>query len=269
MSTWPRKKRLRLVPFSRRISARSTSAGSLMTSAPPSPQVRFLVSWKLSVEMAPSAAERRGRGSGRTGRARCPRSPAGRGGGRSPPGRPSRSRRRRSAPARIARVRGVIAASTSRSSRLSVSGRMSTNTGTAPRSTKAFTVDTKVNAGQITSSPGPTSSEQRRHLERVRARRGQQHPRRAGERSRAPRGSGGEGAVAREVARGQRLGDVLRLAAGQRRAVEPDRARLAVGTAHRRPRSLTAARVSRSTSRRRIVSRLSCSCLPRTRPAPP
>jgi hypothetical protein len=34
-----------------------------------------------------------------------------------------------------------------------VSGRMSTNTGTAPRSTNAFAVDTKVNDGMITSSP--------------------------------------------------------------------------------------------------------------------
>ena len=38
----------------------------------------------------------------------------------------------------------VIAASISRSSRLRVSSRMSTNTGTAPRSTKAFAVETNV-----------------------------------------------------------------------------------------------------------------------------
>ena len=43
--------------------------------------------------------------------------------------RPSRSRRRRSAPGRSPRVRGVISARSWRSSRLSVSGRMSTKTG--------------------------------------------------------------------------------------------------------------------------------------------
>jgi len=41
LSTWPRKKRLRLVPFSRRISARSMKAGSLMSRAPPSPQEKI------------------------------------------------------------------------------------------------------------------------------------------------------------------------------------------------------------------------------------
>ena len=38
-----------------------------------------------------------------------------------------------------------------------MSGRTSTNTGVAPRSTKALAVETKVNDGMITSSPGPTS----------------------------------------------------------------------------------------------------------------
>ncbi len=33
---------------------------------------------------------------------------------------------------------------------------MSTNTGTAPRSTKALAVEAKVYEGMITSSPGPT-----------------------------------------------------------------------------------------------------------------
>lgn len=41
---------------------------------------------------------------------------------------------------------------------LSVSARMSTNTGTAPRSTNAFAVETKVKDGMITSSPGTRSS---------------------------------------------------------------------------------------------------------------
>ena len=38
-----------------------------------------------------------------------------------------------------------------------MSWRMSTNTGTAPRRANAFAVDTKVNDGMITSSPGPMS----------------------------------------------------------------------------------------------------------------
>ena len=41
---------------------------------------------------------------------------------------------------------------------LSVSGRTSTNTGTAPRRTKALAVETKVNDGMMTSSPGPMSA---------------------------------------------------------------------------------------------------------------
>jgi hypothetical protein len=55
-------------------------------------------------------------------------------------------------------VRPVIAAATARSSRLRVSGRQSTKTGTAPRSTYAFAVETNVNDGRITSSPGCRSS---------------------------------------------------------------------------------------------------------------
>ena len=58
----------------------------------------------------------------------------------------------------MARVRRVIAPSMRVSSRFSVSGRMSTNTGRAPRSTTAFTVDTKVKGGTMTSSPGRRSS---------------------------------------------------------------------------------------------------------------
>ena len=40
----------------------------------------------------------------------------------------------------------------------SVSGRMSTKTGVAPRSTTALAVDTNVKDGMMTSSPGPSSS---------------------------------------------------------------------------------------------------------------
>ena len=85
--------------------------GSLITSAPPSPQVKFFVSWKLSVAQRAEACRAAGRGSvpnrpwalssttRARGVARCRRS------------RPCRSRRRRSAPARSPCVRGVIAAS--------------------------------------------------------------------------------------------------------------------------------------------------------------
>src|SRR3954463_10429970 len=75
----------------------------------------------------------------------------------------------------IARVRGVTAASTRASSMLSVSGLMSTNTGTPPRSTTAFAVETKVKDGITTSSPGPMSREERRHLKRRGAGMGEEH----------------------------------------------------------------------------------------------
>ena len=58
----------------------------------------------------------------------------------------------------MARVRSVMASASSFSSRFRVSSRMSTNTGTAPRSKNALTVETKVNDGTITSSPGSRSS---------------------------------------------------------------------------------------------------------------
>ncbi len=57
----------------------------------------------------------------------------------------------------MALVLDVMAASILVSSMFRVSGRMSTKTGTPPRSTKALAVDTKVNEGMMTSSPGPTS----------------------------------------------------------------------------------------------------------------
>ena len=44
LSTSPRRKRLRLVPFSRTISARVIDSGRLTSSAPPSPEMTFLVS---------------------------------------------------------------------------------------------------------------------------------------------------------------------------------------------------------------------------------
>ena len=58
LSTWPRKNLLRLVPFSRMISARSMKRSShLINSAPPSPQVMFLVSWKLWAAKAAEGAQ--------------------------------------------------------------------------------------------------------------------------------------------------------------------------------------------------------------------
>ena len=92
--------------------------------------------------------------------------------------------------AQIARVRGVIAASISVSSILSVSARMSTNTGTAPRSTNAFAVDTNVNDGMMTSSPGCEVEQQRGHLERGGARMRQQRAARAESSVRATIGTG-------------------------------------------------------------------------------
>ena len=53
LSTWPRKNRCRFVPLSSRISARSRYVGSLISSAPPSPQCTFFVSWKLSAASGP------------------------------------------------------------------------------------------------------------------------------------------------------------------------------------------------------------------------
>ena len=59
LSTWPRKNALRFVPFSWMISARSTHSGRLTSSAPPSPHITFLVSWKL--RQATSASDPSGR----------------------------------------------------------------------------------------------------------------------------------------------------------------------------------------------------------------
>ena len=53
LSTCPRKKRLRSVPFSWTISEREIRSGSLTSSAPPSPHMTFFVSWKLSAATLP------------------------------------------------------------------------------------------------------------------------------------------------------------------------------------------------------------------------
>ena len=55
----------------------------------------------------------------------------------------------------MARVRGVIAASTCSRSMLRESSPTSTNTGRAPTRTMTFAVATKLSAGVMTSSPGP------------------------------------------------------------------------------------------------------------------
>ncbi len=61
LSDSPRMKALRSVPFSRTISARCSSAGSFTSKAPPSPQVMFLVSWKLRQPSDPSVPSARPR----------------------------------------------------------------------------------------------------------------------------------------------------------------------------------------------------------------
>jgi hypothetical protein len=55
----------------------------------------------------------------------------------------------------IAFVRSVIARPTSAGSRFRVAGLMSAKTGVAPRRAIDSAVAKKVNAGQMTSSPGP------------------------------------------------------------------------------------------------------------------
>src|SRR5213596_2116308 len=61
----------------------------------------------------------------------------------------------------MARVRGVMAASTAAGSRLKVPGSMSTNTGVPPALWIVPAVAKKVNAGAMTSSPGSRSSAMR------------------------------------------------------------------------------------------------------------
>jgi hypothetical protein len=58
----------------------------------------------------------------------------------------------------MALVRGVMAASILVSSMFNVSGRISTNTGTPPRSTNALAVETNVKDGMMISSPGWVSA---------------------------------------------------------------------------------------------------------------
>src|SRR5256884_8535496 len=61
----------------------------------------------------------------------------------------------------MARVRGVMAAATASGSMLYVASSTSTSTGVAPQYTTALAVAMNASVGQMTSSPGPTSSARR------------------------------------------------------------------------------------------------------------
>ena len=65
----------------------------------------------------------------------------------------------------MARVRGVIAASTCSRSMLRESSPTSTNTGRAPTRMMTLAVATKLSAGVMTSSPGADAAGQQRHLQ--------------------------------------------------------------------------------------------------------
>ena len=120
-----------------------------------------------------------------------------------------------------------------------MSGRMSTNTGVAPRSTKALAVETKVNDGHDDLVAGPDVEQQRRHLEGVRARGGQQRPGHAEQPLELLVAPPGERAVAGEVATPDGGRDPLELVTRERRPVERDAHRRHVappstaGAAHR------------------------------------
>ena len=102
------------------------------------------------------------------------------------------------------------------------------------------------------------AQEQSRELQRVRARGREKRPYAAGECLEMCVAASGERTVARDMALGDGLCHVAWLAPGRGGLIEGN-------VVSHLARSLTAARVSRSTSRRRIVSRLSCTCLPRAR----
>ncbi len=105
----------------------------------------------------------------------------------------------------------------------SVSRRMSTNTGVAPRSTNALIVETNVNDGTITSSPGCRSEQQSGHLERMRARCREQRLPAAGDLLEEGMTPFREGTVAGDVPVRHGLGHVLELTTCQARLVEADR----------------------------------------------
>ena len=94
-----------------------------------------------------------------------------------------------------------------------MSGRTSANTGLAPRSTNAFAVETNVNDGHDHLVARLDVEQQRRHLERVRARRRQQRALRAELGLEQLLASPRERAVARDVAVRDRLADEVELVA--------------------------------------------------------
>src|SRR5829696_5306283 len=114
----------------------------------------------------------------------------------------------------IARVRGVTAASTRASSMLSVSGLMSTNTGTPPRSNRVRSRDEGVAGADV--------EEERRHLECRGAGMGEEHRAGADPFPEPGLAAFGVGAVAGKLPARDRVADVIELHAGKRRTVEGD-----------------------------------------------
>ena len=147
----------------RRARSRSSSAPAgravrrWVSSVPPSPAVRLFEDWWLNEPKSP-IVRHPGRATAARGRARRPPRPPARGG-------PATSMTRSMSAiwwprctGRIARVRGVIAASTWSGSIVHLSASTSTNTGSAPAATAAYGVAANVSAGTITSSPQPMPS---------------------------------------------------------------------------------------------------------------
>ena len=101
-----------------------------------------------------------------------------------------------------------------------MSGRMSTKTGVAPRSTKALAVETNVKDGMITSSPGPTSASSAA----ISSAAVQECVRRRAKRRACLPGAltapAGKSTVARQVTRGDGLLDVAQLGAYRVGAIE-------------------------------------------------
>ena len=150
MPSWP----VRTTPCKRRRSANSASASLFITKQPPSAQVMFLLAWKLKLTRSPMApmrcsfqCESMACAASSITRRPCflamayslPMST----------GRPARYT------GMMARVCGVMAASTASRSMLRVRGSISTKTGLAPTATTTLAVATQVTAVVMTSSPGP------------------------------------------------------------------------------------------------------------------
>src|SRR5829696_1916442 len=121
----------------------------------------------------------------------------------------------------IARVRGVTAASTRASSMLSVSGLMSTNTGTPPRSNRVRSRD-EGEGRHHDLVAGADVEEERRHLECRGAGMGEEHRAGADPFPEPGLAAFGVGAVAGKLPARDRVADVIELHAGKRRTVEGD-----------------------------------------------